>query len=130
MDAVWLHEFGTDDGITITLSNLGHGLVHTWLAEFSIARRHNPYDLHRLDTVPHLGQFFEGVHTLVVIGTETDNYGLGFQWCLAPPLVPLPGVEATLAIRYALGRCEHLGTYGDGVTDNQTFKHFVTFLVH
>jgi hypothetical protein len=76
VDAVWLHEFGTDDGITVTLSNLGHCLVHTGLAEFGIARRHNPYDLQRLDTVPYLGQFLVGVHTLVVIGTETDNYGL------------------------------------------------------
>ena len=130
MDFVRLDVGSRDSDIIVLCSNLLYDGIYLWFAESTVTRRHDPYDLQRLDTVPYLGQFFIGVHTLVVIGTETDNYGLGFQWCFAPPLVPLPGVEATLAIRYALGRCEHLGTYGDGVTDNQTFKHFVAFLVH
>jgi hypothetical protein len=76
VDAVWLHEFGTDDSITMQISNPSHGFIYFGLTEFGIARRHNPHHSPRLDTIPHLGQFFMGVHALVVIGTETDNYGL------------------------------------------------------
>ena len=118
MNTIWLHELRGNDGITILLSHILYRAINTRLAEFRITRRHNPYDLERLDAVPYLGQFFVGVHTLVVIGTETDYYSLSRQWCGTPTLVPLPGVEATLGIGHTLGRCKHLGTYGDGVTDD------------
>jgi hypothetical protein len=116
MDFVRLDVGSRDSDIIVLCSNLLYDGIYLGFTESAVTWRHDPNDLYGANTISNLRQFFEGIHTLVVVGAQTDHYSRCLQWCATPAFVPLPRVVSTLGVGYALSGCKHLGANCDTVT--------------